>query len=158
MIGKFNKCKIPECVKCILRYAAFDTACSLSGLDANAISFIENYVNESNKSVIQQLTCCNAEKYQNQVNFHFLPGHQSILLKIPEQIKAINDSKRKSYKKLSEFKKLLTPGELKNNLLFKLNQHLNRFCWAQQTRLFTEFNLSEVSTVVSENTMTENVM
>lgn len=139
-------------MKSVLRFAAFDSACSLRGLDENAISIIENYVNQSDKSVINQLSCCNADKYKQQTNFRFLPGHSSILLKFSDQIKQMNESKKKPYKKLSEFKKLLTPIELKNLLLNKLNQHLDKLRWT--IGVFTEAHLSNVETIISENTIT----
>lgn len=148
-LEKFSKNKIPECIKSILKFAAFDTACSLSSLDEAAISSIENYVDQSEKSIINQLVCCNADKYQGQSHFHFLPGHRTILRSIPELIKQMKQSKKKPYKKLSDFQKLLSPQELKDLLLNRLNQHN----FAKQGGLFTETHIEQITTMISNNTM-----
>lgn len=154
MLEKFNGNKIPECVKTILRSCAYDSACSLTGLDVNRISDIEKFVNNSDGTIVNQLTCCNAGKYKSQQEFRFLPGHTSILLAIPDEIRQMNASKKKPNKKLSEFKKLMTPFELKQILLSKLNQHIGKSYFTQQFGLFTEENLSDVSTLIVDNTMT----
>lgn len=148
-LEKVNKNKIPECIKSILKFAAFDTACSLSSLDEAAITSIENYVDQSDKSIINQLICYNADKYQGQTHFHFLPGHRTILRSIPDQIKQIKQSKKKPYKKLSDFQKLLSTQELKDLLLNRLNQHN----LAQQGGLFAETHIEEITTMISDNTM-----
>lgn len=152
-LEKFNGFKIPDCVKTILRYCAYDTACSLAELNEKHISGIEDYVNQSNGIVIRQLTCCNAETYRNQDRFRFLPGHSSILLGFPAQVRKINESKKKPYKKVSEFKKLLTPAELQSLLLNKINQHIEKCGLIQQFGSFNTENLSPVQSMITNNTM-----
>lgn len=153
MLEKFNGNKIPECVKTVLRYSAYDTACSLAELNDKQISGIEEFINQSDRLVLRNLDCCNAETYKNQARFRFLPGHTSILLGIPTQLKKMHESKKKPYKKLTEFSKLLTSAELQSILLQKLNQHMEKTKMVEEMGLFTAACISPIQTIISNNTM-----
>lgn len=51
---------------------------------------IEAYLTEHRSLWINDLTCCQSEDYKNQTTFQFLPGHKTIVLNIPEQIKQMS--------------------------------------------------------------------
>lgn len=153
MLEKFHGNEIPDCVKAVLRFSAYDTACSLAELNEKQISGIEEFINQSDRLVLHNLDCCNAETYKNQERFRFLPGHSSILLGIPTQLKKMHESKKKPYKKLTEFSKLLTSAELESILLQKLNQHMEKTKMVEQFGLFTAACISSMQTSISNNTM-----
>lgn len=71
----------------ILRESGYDTALAIEQLDAKNIADLEKYVNENLRHLLRN------SLYEKQSNdFRFLPGHRSILLHLPAQIKRFNHS------------------------------------------------------------------
>lgn len=139
----------PACVKEILKYTAINSIGSLSKLNKETILDIEKCINESNKSVISGLNCCHSETYQNQDTFRFLPGHKCLLLSIPAILTELKDVKQNNNKRSFEFKKLLTPTEMADLLVNKLNQHLQK-CNVNVKRFQTK-DVTDLKTVISNN-------
>lgn len=84
-LEKLNREKYPECVKQLLIECGYDKVLSLQELDAEKLQKIEKHINE-NRNFIEKLNGCNAETYKSQQEFHFIPGHEAIILGIPAQI------------------------------------------------------------------------
>lgn len=147
-IEKFKNIKIAPCIKAILDYAAYNSASSLSVLNDQNVLEIENCINESGRNVIESLKCCYASIYQQQTPFRFLPGHKSTVLSIPKYISEMNELKKTSR---LEFKKLLTPAELKAILLRKINQNIGNY--NANIGVFSESGVTEVKVTISNNSM-----
>lgn len=152
-LEKFNGSKLPECVKTILKHSAYDSAETLGLLDGIHVSEIEMYINETDHSVIDNLSCCNSSTYQNQQQFRFLPGHKGIILAIPAQISKMKAAKNTRGQRSLEFKKMLTKAELLELLLKKLNNFFSKAGWTTHS-LFTEAHLSSFQMRISDNAMT----
>lgn len=148
----FNGSKYPECVKRFLCHAAYDTKNSCLLLDEKSIVELEQYIMETGKEIIEQLSCCNSQSYQNQQQFRFLPGHRSCILAIPNQIRDMEAMNFKKRKPVAEFKKLLTAAELKNLLIKSLNRTIQNLGF--ETKLLSQQYLGEIKTMISNNQMT----
>lgn len=76
---------LPECVKKILIFCGYDTITSMKSISAQDVKDIEILVrNESSgRELIQSLNCCYSKDYREQDEFHFLPGHKSVILALP---------------------------------------------------------------------------
>lgn len=89
------------------------------------LKIIENYINR-NKDLIASLDCCFSGEYKNKVHFEFLPGHESIILRIPgliEEIRKSNPTNSKnSSKKTSRTKEELVDLLIKNLLKYSGKQ------------------------------------
>lgn len=81
-----NHIKLPKCLISLLTDAGFDSFISLVSLDEARIKNIETFLNE-NKLYVNKLECCYSDHYKQLQVFEFLPGHKSILLEIPKQVK-----------------------------------------------------------------------
>lgn len=86
-LEKFNNEELPKCLKKLMEKAAYDRLNSLKSIDAMKIVEIEAFLTEHRSTWINELDCCQSEDYKKQTTFHFLPGHKTILLSMPEQIK-----------------------------------------------------------------------
>lgn len=150
---RFSGTPLPPCVKTILKFAAYDSASSLVQLNSQLIVDIENFINDTDKSVIEQLSCCNAERYKEQVVFRFLPGHKCAILALPSVINRMSGSKKKST--VAEFKKLLTQAELEDMLLTKLHNNVEHIKsnGANLLGTFEQSHLSDTKTIISDNSM-----
>lgn len=84
-LEKFNREKMPACLKSLLTSSGYNTLFSLCKLDIGKIREIEQYIGR-NRKLLDNLKCCFAKEYQEQAEFEFLPGHKNILLNIPGQI------------------------------------------------------------------------
>lgn len=82
---KNSKEKFPECVKSLLLAAGFDTLLSLGEVCESKITTAEQFLTE-NKHHIHKLDCCYSAEYKNLNEFHFLPGHKSLILSIPNKV------------------------------------------------------------------------
>lgn len=81
----------------LLERAAYDKLNSLKAIDTTKLEDIEAYLLEHRSSWINDLSCCKSEDYKKQTKFHFLPGHKSIVLTIPEQIKQMRGVKESEF-------------------------------------------------------------
>lgn len=152
-LQKFNGIEIPKCIKEILQFAAYDTAASLALITDTHVQEIEKFINESDKHVINQLSCCYSSVYQGMGHFKFLPGHKCTILAIPSQIARMKNNKPNRTQRLLEFKKLLTKAELADLLLKRLNQYFKK---SDATNMisFSEAHLGEITILITENAMT----
>lgn len=100
-IEKFAKEKIPPCIKFLLIACGYNTFLSLSSLDVNKLKIIEQYITR-NKDLTANLDCCFSEEYKNKENFEFLPGHESVILRIPGLIEESRKNKPSKLKNLSK--------------------------------------------------------
>lgn len=139
-------------MKTILRHAAYDTKSSCLLLDTKAIEDIEVYMSETGADVLSSLVCCNSSTYQSQQQFRFLPGHKNSILSIPKQIREMDSNERKKKKPMLEFKKLLTPIELKMSLLTRLNESVGKLGFESDS--FDEVHFSDVPTMIINNQLT----
>lgn len=139
----------PSCFKSLLRHAAYDSKSSCLLLDEETLANMEEYITHTGKEVISRLNCCNAEKYQSQDRFRFLPGHRSLILSMPNQIRNMDSVKKKKSKPLREFKKLLTPTELKQLLLIKLNEASEKNGYSVGS--YKDTHLKNVQTMITNN-------
>lgn len=56
---------------------------TLNGFRTNDIAGIKDHINRL-KYLIQSFKCCNANTYQRQEIFQFLPAHRNLLVSMPE--------------------------------------------------------------------------
>lgn len=82
-------------------------------MDETTIKKTEDFIN-SNKQYINKLYCCYSEYYKQLDHFEFLPGHKSIILAIPNQIK---EYKNKNIEKRRNMGRKETPSLLSNEVL-----------------------------------------
>lgn len=121
---KLNREKYPECVKQLLFECGYDKMLSLQELDAEKLNKIEKHINE-NRHFIEKLNCCNAETYKTQRDFHFIPGHEAIILGIPAQIRKYNEN-RLEKSKLAKTKPHMSEEILKNLLITSLEKYATK--------------------------------
>lgn len=155
LIAKHHGEEFPKCVKAFLKYAAMTSMSSLANLSNQTISDIETCINDADQEMVKNLVekeCCHEQTYRAQTKFKFLPGHKCFLLLIPSIIEKIKVGKEESNKRLSEFKKIQTPAELKNLLLKKLNQNLMKS--NADSVVFNESHVTELKTIISNNALT----
>lgn len=79
---KFNREKVPACLKSLLTSSGYDTLFSLCKLDIDKIREIEQYVCK-NRKLLNNLNCCFAKEYREQTEFEFLSGHKAFQSKSP---------------------------------------------------------------------------
>lgn len=149
-LEQFNGEKYPKCVKSLLISAGYDTFTSLSELNVAKIRIIENFQNES-KEYVAHLDCCFHAHYKQLDKFEFLPGHQSIILGIPEQIikmKSVHVEKPK--KKSNELsaaslilKKSQSDKQLKSSLIDNLMKYSGKVGYKFPDGLLSEDNLKK---------------
>lgn len=77
---KFFGEKLPPCFVSLLRESGYNLMSTLSGFRTNDIAGIEDRL----KYLIQSFKCCNANTYQRQEIFQFLPAHRNLLVNMPE--------------------------------------------------------------------------
>lgn len=92
----------PKCLKSILNDAAYDSFSSLAGLDANKMKELEEFVT-ANKELVNKLKCCNSTYYKGLNDFKFLPGHKTVILSLPGDIKELEAKKSNSKKTKKKF-------------------------------------------------------
>lgn len=144
---KFNREKIPACIKSLLISSGYDTLLSLTTLDKDKIEEIESYIQKNRKNV-DTLQCCFAEQYQAQDKFEFLPGHKSTMLNIPEQIERMKGTKNQhttTDKQNPKIVKLISEKECKNRLLNNLFRFTAKNGLELSEELISEVNIKEFS-------------
>lgn len=123
-LRRFHKnVKYPECVEHLMVRAGYDSILSLSQINENKVAEIENFLN-TNRQIISELKCCHTAWYQNMENFIFLPGHKSIILSLPDQIKAMTEKTMEKTNPISKSKrnKVQSDEELINHLVSNLQE------------------------------------
>lgn len=77
--------KIPGDIIHILKESGFDTNASLSSINEQSISEIEQYVSE-------ERTILKGTSYENCDRFKFKPGHKSLIMSIPHELKLLSET------------------------------------------------------------------
>lgn len=94
---------------------------------------IEQYTDQFYRDLIDSLDCCNAQTYQKQNVFRFLPGHRSFVLRLPievQKMKGVSSTKR-PYKSKNQSENSTLPPKPKSNItpldieMAKINQPPN---------------------------------
>lgn len=124
----------------LLERAAYDTLNSMKAIDTAKICDIEAYLMEHRSTWIDDIRCCKSEEYKKQTTFHFLPGHKTILLAIPEQIKQMSGAKQTT--KVSK-KKDRSDEELKQNLISNLVNYMKNNQFMLPDGILSENNIRE---------------
>lgn len=138
-LEKLNREKYPECVKQLLIECGYDKVLSLQELDAEKLHKIEKHINE-NRHMIEKLNCCNAETYKVQREFHFIPGHEAIVLGIPAQIKKYRENRSKK-SQLAKNKSNMSEDVLKNSLIVGLEKYATKVGFSLPQGVFSDRNI-----------------
>lgn len=101
--------ELPRCVIKILDTLGYSNSISISAIQPADIISIENYINEEEKSIVDDFDCCNAETYQNQKTFRLLPGHRQLILNLKNHLHDMQAVSQPNYQlsHLNEFSILL---------------------------------------------------
>lgn len=102
----------------------FSTLASLSGIDEQAFTTIEEFM-RNHREIIDGFNCCNAEQYICQPQFQLLPGHKAILLYIPKQIETFKQNNVNKKDKKSK-KNPLSDDDLKERLITNVNNYVSK--------------------------------
>lgn len=76
--------QIPRCVKVALDMCGYSTILSLCEIKQKNIDCIEKHINENRNEQMQKMQCNHSHYYNNIQQFHFLPGHEAIILALPK--------------------------------------------------------------------------
>lgn len=107
-----------------MQSAAYDTLNSLKAITTEKIQEIEDYLTQNRSTWFDELDCCKSEDYKKQTEFSFLPGHKTIVLMIPEQIKQMSDAKQIAT--VAKKKKVRDDKELINNLISNVVNYMEK--------------------------------
>lgn len=106
--------ELPLCFCRILNEAGYNTSMALSSIQTLDIDTIEECVNKELRYIIDDLDCCNSTTYQKQKEFHFLPGHRKLILKLKDHLHemhvaktSISSQRQSTLKHSNEFSTLL---------------------------------------------------
>lgn len=106
----------PPCIKSLLELAGYDTLSSLANIDEKKVKCVEEHL-DADKTPIQKLECCCSSEYKQLEKFQFLPGHKTIIISIPDELKEMNEIKRSKKMANMVTKHSLSDEELKENLI-----------------------------------------
>lgn len=119
----------------------YNTFLSLSSLDVDKLKIVEQYINR-NKDLTANLNCCFSEEYTNKENFEFLPGHESVILRLPGLIEEIRKNKPTKLKNLS--KNTRTKEELIDLLINNLLKYSGKQGFQFPEGSISQINIREV--------------
>lgn len=86
----FQKMHLCKCVQNMLIKCGFDNFLSIKELNEMRIIEIQNFL-QKNRSLLEDLPKCHGNIYKSQHTFEFLPAHRLSILKIPQDLEAIED-------------------------------------------------------------------
>lgn len=128
-LEKFNKEKIPPCLKSLLSSTGYNTLFSISVLNADKIEEIEEFINKD-RSLLASLNCCYAKYYQAQQKFEFIPGHKNVLLTLPSKVAEMKEAMKKDGKAknnpVTNKEANITEEDAKLHLITKLQIYMNK--------------------------------
>lgn len=124
----------------LLIEAGVDKVLSLRSINEETILQIEQFLT-ANKQIVNKLNCCYSEWYKQQECFQFLPGHRTIILAIPNQIKEMLAGKSlgKSHLKQNE----VSDEELKNHLIKNLLKFTGKIGFPISSEIVSQSNLHD---------------
>lgn len=132
--------KFPPCVKTLLIDAGYNTMASLTSFSEDSLKRTEEFLN-SKKEYINKLHCCYSDYYKKLNVFEFLPGHKSILLSLPNIVKAYQSkSIEKKKTRPNNVPPLLSSEELRGKLI-KLSIAYSRKAGQELADVITERNI-----------------
>lgn len=114
-LEELNNESFPNCIKSLLTHAGYSSMMSLETFDEMKIKRAEDFLNK-NKQFMGELDCCHSQYYKELEVFEFIPGHKSIILELPKQIKELRKFKQTKTTALGE--------QLKKNLIEKMMEYL----------------------------------
>lgn len=154
---RFDKNKIPKCVKTLLYAAGYDSLLSLKCVNESRVKEIEDFVN-SNKTLVDKLECCYSVQYKALDTFGFLPGHKSIILTLPDLVKQLETSKAnmKANNKSKKKKRLqtidsFTDEELQTKLISNLMNSSARNGVKLPPNTISQTNIQDFRRIVKED-------
>lgn len=122
--------KVSEDIIKILEACSFDTEFSLLTIGDETISDIEEYVNE-NPSILSDTS------YKNVLKFRLKPGHKSIILNLPLQIKRMKEKDADEISHISDYSHILkTFIEAAET---NMERHRNGFRYSDTNQYFSTF-------------------
>lgn len=125
----------------LLENAAYDTLNSLKAIDTEKLDIIETYLSEHRLSWINDLTCCKSDEYKKQSIFRFLPGHRTMVLGIPEQIKQMRSVIPCVNQSATVAKKDRTDNELKSKLISNVMAYMKKNNFSLPDELMSSENI-----------------
>lgn len=112
---------LPACIKKILSACAYETLVSLNGISLKSVESIEEHINNSCQTTIQDLDCCYSDYYKNQEKFKLLPGHRDLLLALSK----LNLCDSSEYQQKSKFSFIMQ--EMINTAMDNAKRDDNRY-------------------------------
>lgn len=121
---------------------------SMAEFDEQKLLKIEQHV-DRNRAIIGNLDCCNSETYRGQSEFHFVPGHEAIILAIPKQIALLRE--KRSQKTKSKAEEVLNRPEnvLKSTLINNLIKYARKKGFPLPEGVILERNIVDFKCEVS---------
>lgn len=133
----------PSCLQLLLNETGYNTIASLNCIDETKILEIENYLT-ANKLIVNKLECCFSAEYKSLDEFHFIPGHKSIILSLRDDIK---EMKELNAAKKGAMKHLLSDNVVFENLLTNLKAVPGKAGFKRASTIISEKNIIEFKRV-----------
>lgn len=144
----FNQTKIPKCIKSLLQDAGYDTLLSFKSIDETSIKTLETFLS-SHKNLVTKLNCCYSDHYKQLEVFEFLPGHRSIIMALPEQVRQMDANKvKKPHRKNPQ---TLSDEQLISNLISNLMKCSGKAGFQFPNIVITESNIQEFQHISKNN-------
>lgn len=137
----------PTCLRSLLNDTGYNTIASLSCIDDAKILEIEQFLTE-NKDIVNKLECCFSTEYKSLDNFHFMPGHKSMISSIRDDIK---EMKELNAAKKRDKKHLLPDNLIFENLLTNLKAVAGKAGYKKAETIVSEANLHDFKRVSDES-------
>lgn len=144
----FNQTKVPKCIKSLLIDSGYDTLLSFKSIDASSIKTIEEFLT-AHKNLVERLKCCYSDYYKQLDIFEFLPGHRSIILALPEQVKQIEAAKVKKPRRQN--REIRSDDQLKAILIATITNSTKKLGFQMPNDVITESNIQEFEHVSKDN-------
>lgn len=144
----FAQAKVAKCVKSLLIDTGYDTLLSFKSIDASSIKTIEEFLT-AHKDLVAKLKCCYSDHYRQLDIFEFLPGHRSIILALPEQVKQLEAKKVKKTRRQNE--EIPSDDQLKAILISTLTKGTKKAGFHMPNDVITESNIQEFEHVSKNN-------
>lgn len=148
---KYNE-KIPPCIKSLLSDAGYDTLSRLKNIDEEKVKCVEEFL-AANKTLVDKLKCCHSSVYKQLEHFQFLPGHKTVIMSLPDEIREMerNNMRNKESSPKNIKKNSLSDEELKENLIKNLTTASGKAGFQIPRGIISELNLVEFERFPEDN-------